>query len=343
MLTIIPTTDGRASIFEPELSEVSLQDILACQSKQFAVAGLSVSFYDLPARGCAVHQEDRYFFIYRPQGRNGSNLLMPPRPEYGRHQLNDSRCLMVAPNARIRVEWTSAAGSLVKFGFCPQFFKRMANCLRDFSDEILRRLETVSFLLDRRLDALCRLLMEEAENNCQSGSLYLEALARELAMGVLTRVHNQAQTDLHVRKINPSILRSVLQIEECFANRVCIQEMAAQAGMSPRHFTRCFLHATGHTPHDYLLLVRLNRARHLMTRSGARVCLKEIAGLCGFCDQAHLTRHFRRIFGATPAEFVRAHERSHYQSIAGAGDGRNVLNFVRNVSGDAVDLTIDVA
>jgi hypothetical protein len=74
MLTIIPTTDGRASIFEPELSEVSLQDILACQSKQFAVAGLSVSIYNLPARGYAVHREDRYFFIYRPQGPNGSNL-----------------------------------------------------------------------------------------------------------------------------------------------------------------------------------------------------------------------------------------------------------------------------
>ena len=119
MLTIIPTTDGRASILEPELPEISLEEVLARQSKQFAVAGLSVSIYNLPARGYAVHREDRYFFIYRPQGRNGSNLSSLPRSGQIRHQLNDNGCLMVAPNARIRVEWTSAAGSLAKFGFCP--------------------------------------------------------------------------------------------------------------------------------------------------------------------------------------------------------------------------------
>ena len=74
MLVVIPTTDGRASILEPELPEISLEEVLARQSKQFAVAGLSVSIYNLPARGYAVHREDRYFFIYRPQGPNGSNL-----------------------------------------------------------------------------------------------------------------------------------------------------------------------------------------------------------------------------------------------------------------------------
>jgi len=53
-----------------------------------------------------------------------------------------------------------------------------------------------------------------------------------------------------------------------------------------------------------------------MSRSGQPVCLKEVAGRCGFYDQTHLSRHFRRIFGTTPAEFLRAHERSHHQSLA---------------------------
>jgi len=38
----------------------------------------------------------------------------------------------------------------------------------------------------RRLDALCCLLMAEAEDDCQSVPLYLEALVRELALAVLT-------------------------------------------------------------------------------------------------------------------------------------------------------------
>jgi len=113
--------------------------------------------------------------------------------------------------------------------------------------------------------------------------------------------------------------------------------------MSRRQFNRCFLHATGHAPHDYLLWVRLNRARDLMSRSGQAVCLKEIAGRCGFYDQTHLSRHFRRIFGTTPAEFLRAHERSHDQSIASLSDGTNVLNFVPNVRRTALDTAIGVA
>ena len=80
-----------------------------------------------------------------------------------------------------------------------------------------------------------------------------------------------------------------------------------------------------------------------MSRSGQLVCLKEIAGLCGFYDQTHLSRHFRRIFGTTPAEFLRAHERSHDKSIASLSDGTNVLNFVPNVRSTALDTAIDVA
>jgi AraC-like DNA-binding protein len=343
MLTVTPMTSGSALVLQPGLPKMSFKDVLSCQSERFAVDGLGVSIYNLPLHGCASHQEDRYFFIYRPQGQNRNNPSMPLQPTPAFKQGSDNRCLLVAPNALIRLEWTNAGGRLAKFGFCPRLFEYIAKSIADFSYDVLERLGTVPFLFDRRLDALCRLLMEEAENDSQSGPLYLEALARELALSVLIRVHDNAQKEGQVRKINPSILRSIQQMKECFAKRLCVQEMAAQAGMSRRQFNRCFLHATGHAPHDYLLLVRLNRARDLMSRSGQPVCLKEIAGLCGFYDQTHLSRHFRRIFDTTPAEFLRAHERSHDQSIGSLGDGTNVLNFVRNVRTTALDSAIDVA
>jgi AraC-like DNA-binding protein len=343
MLTVTAMASGGTLVPQLGLPETSLKDVLIYQNGRFAVDGLSISIYNLPSHGCAVHQEDRYFFIYPPQGQNRNNASTPLQPTPAPKQGSDSHCLLVAPNALIRLEWTNAAGPFAKFGFCPRLFKYMAKSVADFSFDVLERLETVPFLLDGRLDALCRLLMTEAEDGCQSGSLYFEALARALAMAVLTRVNDQAQTDRQARRVDPSIVRSILRMEECFAKRLCVQEMAAQAGMSPRHFNRCFLHTTGHTPHEYLLLVRLNRARDLISRSGQPVCLKEIAGLCGFCDQAHLTRHFRRIFGTTPAEFLRAHKRSQHQSIASLGDGRNVLNFVRNITSAAVDMAINVA
>jgi AraC-like DNA-binding protein len=343
MLSVTPMPSGSTLVLQPGLPEMSFKDVLTCQSERFAIDGLSLSIYDLPLHGCASLQEDRYFFIYRPQSQNRNNPSTPLQPIPASKQGSDKRCLFVPPNALIRLEWTNAAGRLGKFGFCPRLFEYITRSIADFSHDVLERLGTVPFLLDRRLDALCRLLMEEAENDSQSGPLYLEALAHELALSVLIRVHDNAQKDGQVRKVNPSILRSIAQMKECLAKRLCVQEMAAQAGMSRRQFNRCFLHATGHAPHDYLLLVRLNRARDLMSRSGQPVCLKEVAGRCGFYDQTHLSRHFRRIFGTTPAEFLRALERSHDQSIASLSDGTNVLNFVPNVRRTALDTAIGVA
>jgi AraC family transcriptional regulator len=97
-------------------------------------------------------------------------------------------------------------------------------------------------------------------------------------------------------------------LEERFAHKICIRDLAGHAGLSPRHFARSFLKATGCTPHKYLLRLRLSRARELMTRPSQAVCLKQIAESCGFYDQAHFGRHFRRMFATTPAEFLRAQQ-----------------------------------
>ena len=80
MLTLIMPAGGKTSILQPELPEISLKDVPSCQSKRFAVVGLSVSIYNLPTCGCTTHQEDCYFLIYRPQGQKGSNLptVLPP-------------------------------------------------------------------------------------------------------------------------------------------------------------------------------------------------------------------------------------------------------------------------
>ena len=73
--------------------------------------------------------------------------------------------------------------------------------------------------------------------------------------------------------------------------------------MSRSHFALMFRQLTGYTPHQYLLLVRLNHARKLIAQRNPPLALAEIAATTGFCDQAHLNRHFRRFFGTTPSAF----------------------------------------
>ena len=81
------------------------------------------------------------------------------------------------------------------------------------------------------------------------------------------------------------------------------------AGLSPFHFARQFKEATGHPPHDYLVRLRVDRARELILRHGRDWTMATVAAESGFADQSHLARHFKRVLGVTPGVFADAQKR----------------------------------
>ncbi|MEN9675578.1 MAG: hypothetical protein RIS76_1474, partial [Verrucomicrobiota bacterium] len=64
--------------------------------------------------------------------------------------------------------------------------------------------------------------------------------------------------------------------------------------------------ATGHPPHEYLVRLRVDRAQDLLRRHGGKWTMAAIAQESGFSDQSHLSRHFKRVLGVTPGEFLGA-------------------------------------
>lgn len=84
---------------------------------------------------------------------------------------------------------------------------------------------------------------------------------------------------------------------------ISLLQLAALCKLSPSQFGRAFKASTGITPHRWLLERRIDRARHLLLRS--RKTMGEIAQLCGFADQSHLAREFRRREGVSLSEWRR--------------------------------------
>jgi malate dehydrogenase (oxaloacetate-decarboxylating) len=91
--------------------------------------------------------------------------------------------------------------------------------------------------------------------------------------------------------------------DQNLADDVGSSELAALVGLSQAHFSRQFKISTGLSPHRYKLAIRIERAKQLLLRGELR--LKEIALNCGFFDQGHLSKAFRRLVGLSPGAWQR--------------------------------------
>ena len=84
-----------------------------------------------------------------------------------------------------------------------------------------------------------------------------------------------------------------------------LKRLAAECGLSVRHFARAFRQSTGAAPHRWLLNRRVELAKGLL--SDPRLSLAEIAVRCGFSDQSHFSRVFTAMSGASPGAWRRTH------------------------------------
>jgi AraC-like DNA-binding protein len=91
-------------------------------------------------------------------------------------------------------------------------------------------------------------------------------------------------------------------ITDCLADPPSLAELAAATGLSPFALLRAFRCETGLPPHAYLNQQRVRLACSLLD-AGTRPA--DVAALAGFADQAHLTRHFKRIVGVPPGAYQR--------------------------------------
>jgi AraC family transcriptional regulator len=74
-----------------------------------------------------------------------------------------------------------------------------------------------------------------------------------------------------------------------------VQHIAAACRLSATHFCRAFKQSMGMPPHQWLMHARVERARDLLLRS--TLPLVHIASQCGFSDQSHFCKVFRRFEG----------------------------------------------
>lgn len=149
-------------------------------------------------------------------------------------------------------------------------------------------------------------LQSEVRGGLADGGLYAESLANALAVRLVHRYSPRPTTSGELGGgLGRRRLRQVVDyIHENLSDGVSLADLARVAALSPFHFARQFRRTTGLPPHEYVTRCRVERARELLVRPG--IGIADVAVQVGFCDQSHLARHYKRVFGLTPAAFARS-------------------------------------
>jgi AraC-like DNA-binding protein len=146
-------------------------------------------------------------------------------------------------------------------------------------------------------------LFRKVHRTFESSSCTLErdSLLMELFCKIIFRYSENPTNSKKIKSERHSIRKVCDYLEQNLAENILVKDLSEIANLSPFHFSRTFLLEKGLPPHAYQTQLRIIRAKHLL-RSGET--LSSIASTVGFADQSHFTRHFKRIVGTTPGQYM---------------------------------------
>ena len=154
---------------------------------------------------------------------------------------------------------------------------------------------------DKSLSDLLRLTFQtliQSDNRLLRESLLYSALVKLMAR------HGNTSLDA----ANPATAQQQLVLVKQFlddnpAADISLDGLSTLAGLSSFHLLRQFQSRYGLPPHAYQIQSRLRLAKKLI-RSGVK--LLDVAIDCGFHDQSHLHRHFKKTMCVTPGQYAKA-------------------------------------
>lgn len=99
-----------------------------------------------------------------------------------------------------------------------------------------------------------------------------------------------------------SIIEDIISyINDNIREQLSLEALSKRAGLSPFYFTRLFKKETGYTPHEYIILSKVNIAKFYL--KSTTYSIKEICFNSGFSSESSFCTTFRKVCGMTPSEY----------------------------------------
>jgi AraC family transcriptional regulator len=171
--------------------------------------------------------------------------------------------------------------------------------LTDRSLEIVPR----HVVTDERLTHLLFALDAERARGYSAGKLFVDCIEAALANILLTSFNTFAPRSIPGKGgMAPRVLRRVIEFMHANMDKqIGLKDLADCAGLSLSHFSFQFRASTNQSPHQYMLRLRIERSKELLTDS--RLSVLDVGLEVGFRNQRHFATVFRNSVGVPPSVY----------------------------------------
>ncbi len=129
--------------------------------------------------------------------------------------------------------------------------------------------------------------------------IYYRENSSAILKGILSQLHRHSAGK--TANATDAVSKTISYIKANFDKPLSNQMLSELTGYHAYHLNRLFTRHTGLTVHQYILNLRLNRAKDLLLNSG--LSLAQIAEKTGFNSNTHFSGYFKQMVGISPLEF----------------------------------------
>lgn len=168
----------------------------------------------------------------------------------------------------------------------------------------------VSGLLDHHLADEVRRWMDagaQTDISQEHRTFFLSVRFLDVLLKIL-----QSSTERQENKdLREAIQKTVLLMEQSYAQQITREELAKLANMSASHYSFVFKREIGKSPMEMLTEIRIRHAKKQLLFSERK--LRDIAESVGYRNEFYFSRQFKQVTGVSPKEFAHRHFAKHVE------------------------------
>jgi transcriptional regulator GlxA family with amidase domain len=146
-------------------------------------------------------------------------------------------------------------------------------------------------------------MVDDIANDCPAGPIVGDSLTTALVAHLDLGPRRLTVVESRTAPSSQAFRRALEYVDANLAHPLRMAELAKEANCSQKQLSRAFRERKGMLPHDYVLALRVQRARSLI--DAGHLTLPEVAVAAGFADQSQMTKIFHKLIGTTPGRLRR--------------------------------------